>query len=307
MRASQLEHGRRVPWLSSWRREAIWAYLFLLPALLGLVVFLLIPLVGSFLLAFTDWDGMSPLRFNGISNYVNIVTSDPMFAKVLGNSVYYAVGSVILTTIPALLFALLININQIRGRLVFRAIYFTPFITMMVAAAILWRWIYDLEIGLINYLLGFLHIHKIAWLGNANIAMASLIIVSGWKNMGFSMAIFLAGLQNIPRTFYESAEMDGAGALRKFTNVTMPLLSPTMFFIIVISLIGSLQAFDIIYIMTRGGPNLATSTMVYYIYQNAFQDFRMGYASTVAWILFVIILAATLVQFRLQKRWVHYQ
>lgn len=287
------------------RQEALWGYLFISPTLIGLLIFVLVPLAGSFLLTFTNWDGLSPIAWNGLKNYSYLIQKDDQFLKVMSNTAYYAFGSVFLTMIPSLFFAMLIN-QKLRGKLLFRAIYFLPYITMMVAAAQLWRWLYDMEIGLINYLLGFVGVPKIAWLGNPRLAMFSLILMSTWKNMGFMMVLFLAGLQNIPQMFYEAAEVEGAGRWQKFRYITLPLLSPTTFFIIVISIIGSFQVFDIIYIMTRGGPAMATSTIVYYIYTNSFQDFRMGYGSTLAWMLFVVILIVTLIQMKLQRRWVHY-
>ncbi len=287
------------------KKEMLWGYIFLLPSLTGMVIFVLLPLIGSLFLSFTNWDGISSLTFYGIKNYVYLILKDDMFRKVMWNTLYYTFGSVFLTLVPSLFLALLLN-QKLRGRLAFRIIYFFPYITMMVVAAILWRWLYDKQVGLINYFLSLFGISGVSWLGEPQIVMLSLILMTIWKTSGFMMILFLAGLQNIPTMYYEAAKLDGAGTWQRFRYITFPLLSPTTFFIIVISIIASFQVFDFIYIMTKGGPAYATSTIVYYIYTNSFQDFRLGYGSTLAWFFLMIILLFTLIQMKLQQKWVHY-
>jgi len=286
-------------------KEARWAYLFLLPSLVGLIIFLILPLGGSLFISFLKWDGMSKMKFCGITNFTKLFT-DQLFLKSLVNTAYYTLGSVFLALPIALLLAVILNNPRLKGKTIFRAIYFLPYIMMMVAAAMLWKWLYDTDVGLINYFLNLFGLSRVAWLGNPDIAMFSIIILSIWKNLGFMMVLLLAGLQNIPSFYYEAAELDGANSLQKFRHITFPLLSPTTFFVVITSIISSFQVFDFIYIMTKGGPALSTMTVVYYIYTNSFQDFRFGYGSAVAWILFMIVLALTLFQWKLQKRWVYY-
>jgi multiple sugar transport system permease protein len=197
--------------------------------------------------------------------------------------------------------------SSIRGITVFRGIFFIPVITSAVAVAMIFRWLYNRDFGLINLALAFVGLPSVPWLSSTAWAMPAVILMAIWKRVGYDMVIYLAGLQAIPPQLYEAAQIDGAGRWHRFRHITLPLLTPTTFFILVISLIGSFQVFDLAFILTSGGPGNATNTIVMYVYNQAFQFFHMGYAAAVAWVLFAIILVITLIQWRIQKRWVHYE
>jgi len=286
------------------RKEAVAGYLFLLPALGGILVFILGPVVAAIALSFTKWDLLTPAKFIGLSNYQELI-QDPMFRKVMLNTLIFTGASVPLSLILSLGLALALN-QKIKGIVVFRTIYFLPVVSSMVAVSLVWRWLYNPNYGLLNYFLNLLHLPSVNWLFSTTWAMPAIILMSVWKGLGYNMVIFLAGLQGIPQMYYESAKIDGAGKFQAFKNITLPLLSPTTFFVLVISIISSFQVFDQIFVMTSGGPAHATEVIIYYIYHNAFQIFRMGYASALAFCLFIIIFALTLLQIRLSKRWVFY-
>ena len=260
----------------------------------------------SFYLSFTEWDFMRPDKeWVGFANYQRILTHQE-FRQVVWNTVYFGAGSMVLSLGLGLALALVLN-QKLRGLAFYRALIFSPWITPTVAAAIVWVWIYEPRVGLANWLLGAVGLSRIDWLGSRRWAMPAVILFSVWKSMGYSMVYFLAGLQSIPEVLYEAAEIDGAGAWARFRHVTLPLLSPMTFFLVVVSLIGALNAFDQIQVMTQGGPAGATRTILYYLYQYGFQFFEIGYASAVAVVLLLITLALTLVQFRLSRSWVHYE
>lgn len=286
------------------RKETTTGYLFLLPALGGILVFILGPVVAAIALSFTKWDLLTPAKFIGLSNYQELI-QDPMFRKVMLNTFVFTGASVPLSLILSLGLALALN-QKIKGIVIFRTIYFLPVVSSMVAVSLVWRWLYNPNYGLLNYFLNLLHLPSINWLFSTTWAMPAVILMSVWKALGYNMVIFLAGLQGIPQMYYESAKIDGAGKFQAFKNITLPLLSPTTFFVLVISIISSFQVFDQIFVMTSGGPAHATEVIIYYIYHNAFQIFRMGYASALAFCLFIIIFALTLLQIRLSKRWVFY-
>jgi len=286
------------------RKETAAGYLFLLPALGGILVFILGPVVAAIALSFTKWDLLTPAKFIGLSNYQELI-QDPMFRKVMLNTLIFTGASVPLSLILSLGLALALN-QKIKGIVIFRTIYFLPVVSSMVAVSLVWRWLYNPNYGLLNYFLNLLHLPSVNWLFSTTWAMPAVILMSVWKGLGYNMVIFLAGLQGIPQMYYESAKIDGAGKFQAFKNITLPLLSPTTFFVLVISIISSFQVFDQIFVMTSGGPAHATEVIIYYIYHNAFQIFRMGYASALAFCLFIIIFALTLLQIRLSKRWVFY-
>jgi len=286
------------------RKEAVAGYLFLLPALGGILVFILGPVVAAIALSFTKWDLLTPAKFIGLSNYQELI-QDPMFRKVMLNTLIFTGASAPLSLILSLGLALALN-QKIKGIVIFRTIYFLPVVSSMVAVSLVWRWLYNPNYGLLNYFLNLLHLPSVNWLFSTTWAMPAVILMSVWKGLGYNMVIFLAGLQGIPQMYYESAKIDGAGKFQAFKNITLPLLSPTTFFVLVISIISSFQVFDQIFVMTSGGPAHATEVIIYYIYHNAFQIFRMGYASALAFCLFIIIFALTLLQIRLSKRWVFY-
>lgn len=278
-------------------REALWGYFFLLPNVLGFLVFTLGPVMAALLISLTKWDAITSPQFIGLANYIRLLTRDTTFRKVLWNTVYFTGVSVPLGTVLALTLALLLN-QKLRGVLVYRTVYFLPVISSMVGVALVWQWLYNVEYGLINQFLFTLGITGPKWLASTRWAMPAVIIMSVWKGLGYNMVIFLAGLQDVPEFLYEAAELDGANGWQKLRNVTLPMLQPTTFFVIVMSIIGSFQVFDQVFVMTSGGPARATSVIVHYLYQNAFQYFEMGYASAMAYVLFAIIFVVTLIQVR---------
>lgn len=273
--------------------------LFVLPALLGTLIFIIIPVISSFGLSFCSWDLLNPIDWIGLKNYTDIL-SNGLFYKILLNTVVFALSTSILGVIIPLILASILN-SKIRGSEFFKCAYFLPFITPMVVIGIIWTWIFDPEIGLLNNVP---HIH-INWLYDSQFAMPALIIVSVWKLIGYNMIIFLSSMSAISNSMYEAAKIDGANAYQTFMNVTMPLLSPTIFFVIIITAISSFQVFDLIYLMTEGGPFDSTNVLVYDIYKNAFEYFNVGKASAIAYILFLIILVLTLVQWNLRKKLVY--
>lgn len=290
--------------------EAIAAYLFLLPNIAGFIVFTAGPVLASLVISLFSWNLLNPPVWLGLGNYTSLF-SDTDFLNSLKHTLQYTVGSVPLGMLLSLLLAVALN-QKIRGIGIYRTIYFVPVVSSLVAVSLMWRWMYNPTAGILNHLLNqvfdFLHlsINPPDWLQSTTWAMPAIIIMSVWKGLGYNMVIYLAGLQGIPTSLYEAAEIDGASAISKFFKITLPLLTPTTFFVLIISLINSFQVFEQTYIMTRGGPARATVTTVYYIYQNGFQWYKMGYASAVAWVLFAIIMVLTLLQWRYQDKWVFY-
>lgn len=285
------------------RQEEIAGFLFILPNLLGFLVFLVFPILSAIYLTFTHWDLGSAPVFNGLANFRALINDD-IFRKAFGNTFYYAFVAVPTGVFLAFLLALGVN-RPMRGVFAFRLIYFLPHVTLTVAAAIVWAWIYHPEFGLINYLLDLiLKIEGPNWLFNSKSAMPALIIMSNWKGIGYAMLIFLAGLQGVPQELYEAAIMDGANGWYRLLKITIPMLSPTTFFVLTTSFIGAFQGFDAFYIMTQGGPSFATTTLVLHIFNNGFTYFKMGYASSMAFVLFLCILAITLVQWISARTWV---
>ncbi len=287
------------------RQEALWALVFLAPDLFGFLCFTLIPVIAALILSFTKWDLIVKPTFVGFANFQNALR-DETFRKVVFNTVYYTLGTVPTGMLLSLALALALN-QKIRALGIFRTVYYLPVVSSMVAVALVWRWLYNKDFGLINWALTLVGLQPLGWLTSTKWAMPAVIIMSIWKGLGYNMIIFLAGLQGIPQHLYEAAAVDGASAWRRFWSITLPLLSPTTFFVLVMSIIGSFQVFSQVYMMTQGGPADATSTIVYYIFQNAFQYFKMGYASAQAWLLFAMIFVFTVIQFRMQQEWVHYE
>ena len=289
------------------RRQATLAgYLFLLPNIIGFLVFSSIPVLVTLGISTLDWDMIRRPTFVGIENYRQLLGEDPVFRQVLGNTFFYVIGTVPAGMVLSLLLALAMN-ARLRGITVFRGIFFIPVITSAVAVAMIFRWLYNRDFGLINIALTTVGLPAVPWLSSSSWAMPAVILMAIWKRVGYDMVIYLAGLQAIPPPLYEAAQIDGAGRWHRFWYITVPLLTPTTFFILVISIIGSFQVFDLAFILTSGGPGNATNTIVMYVYNQAFQYFHMGYAAAVAWVLFAIVLVVTLVQWRIQKRWVHYE
>ena len=295
--------GRRGAFSGLQRGETIAGYLFILPNVLGFLVFSLVPIISAFGLTLTNWSLTAAPQFVGIKNFAELV-NDPLFWKTIWNSVYYAVGAVPIGVFLAFWLALVLN-RRMRGVVFFRTLFYLPQVTLTVAIAVVWSWIYHPQAGLTNYLLSFFGIVGPGWLTSVTWAMPAVIIMANWHGIGGAMLIFLAGLQGIPEEYYEAAMIDGANWLQRIRYITVPLLSPTTFFVLVTSFIGALQAFDTFYIMTQGGPAFATTTIVYYIFLNAFTFFKMGYGATLAAILFLVILVITLIQWRLARTWVY--
>ncbi|HEX9006211.1 MAG TPA: sugar ABC transporter permease [Bacteroidota bacterium] len=280
-------------------------YLYLLPTLAGLLLFSAGSVVASFLMSFTRWQVVTPPEWIGLGNYRDLLAS-PLFWQVFWNTLLYVLLAVPLSIGSALAAALLVN-QKLRGVRFFRTIYFLPVVSSMVAVALVWSYMYNPEYGLLNAVLrNVFGISGPAWLSDARWAMPAMVLVTVWKSLGYTMVIFLAGLQNIPGELYEAAAIDGVGSFRKLWRITLPMLSPTLFFALVITLIGSFQVFEQTYMLTRGGPANATMTLSYYIYQHAFQFFHMGYAAAMSYVLFAFLFVITLVQFRLQRKWVFY-
>ncbi|WP_274649255.1 carbohydrate ABC transporter permease [Paenibacillus humicola] len=287
------------------RLERNWGILFALPPILGLCIFTVGPVIASFFISMTDWTIGSSWTFTGMDNYKTIFTEDPLFAKSLFATVYYSIGSIPLGLLLAFLVAFLLN-QKVRGLSVFRTIYYLPAIVPSLANTMLWIWIFNPDFGLLNAVLKAAGLPTSQWIYGESTAIPSLILMSTW-GIGNSVIIFLAGLQGVPSHLYEAVEVDGGGAWRKFIHITVPSMTPTIFFNLVLSLIGTFQIFNEAYIMTQGGPNNATLFYVFYLYRKAFTESKIGYASALAWILFLIIMVLTLVVFKTSSKWVYYE
>lgn len=279
-------------------------YLFAAPWLIGFFVFTLTPFFSSIWYSFNQWDMVTESKFIGLSNYTRMFQDD-LFWKSISVTANYVILSLPAGLLMALLLAILVN-KQNPIMMFFRGVFFLPSVTSGVAVAVLWRWLFNPEFGLINYLLGFIGIDGPMWLGSQQWALPAIAVMSLW-GVGSTMLIYLAGLQSVPQHLYEAAEIDGANLLQRFWSVTLPMMSPTIFFTLVMGMIGALQSFTQAYVMTRGGPNFATYFFVLNLYQEAFIKFRMGYASAMAWVLFLAVLVITLIQFKVAGRWVYYE
>jgi len=282
--------------------EAKWAYLFLLPNLLLFLAFTIYPVFASFFYSLNRWNLHNPMQFIGLGNYTTLL-NDPIFRKVLGNTFYYTAGIIPFQTALGLLIALGLN-QKLRFTTFYRSVYFVPVVTSSIAVSMVWQWLYQPEWGVFNSLLKQIGIQGPNWLFSTSWAMPSVILLSIWKNVGYSVVLYLAALQGVPESLFESAMIDGANAWHRFWRITLPMISPTTFFIIVLSVIGSFQSFDQIYVLTQGGPARATSVIAYYLYENGFKFFNMGYAAAIAYVLFGLLLFATLLQWFYRRRWV---
>ncbi len=286
------------------RSELKWAYLFIAPQMIGLAVFTLGPILYAGYLSFTKWSLIRPPQWVGLQNYIDQL-QDPTFGNLLRNTLFITGGYIPLVMILSLAMALALN-QKLRGSVVWRTAYFMPVVTSLVAIALVWRWVLQPDFGLVNYLLGLVGIEGPTWLSSTRWAIPGLILMRVWWGAGFYMVIFLAGLQGIPREFYDAAKVDGANAWQRLRFVTLPLLSPTTFFVFIMASIWTLQIFDQVFIMTGGGPGEATEVFLLRIYNLAFRYFRMGDAAALSMILFVIIGCFTYFQSRYARRWVHY-
>lgn len=269
--------------------------IFVLPALIGTFIFIIIPIFCSFALSFTEWDLLNEIKFVGLSNYRTIL-GEKEFLQILINTFVYAVSTTVFAVIIPLIIASVLN-TKIRGAEIYKTIYFLPFITPAVAAAIVWSWIFDPNIGGINLLFK-THLN---WLFDTHLAMPVLIFVSVWKLTGYNIVLFLTGFSTIDSCIYEAAMLDGASSKDMFFKLTLPLLKPTTYFVILVTAISSFQVFDLIYVMTSGGPDNSTNVIVYSIYKYAFEYFDIGKSCALAYILFAVILILALLQRRLAK------
>jgi multiple sugar transport system permease protein len=328
------------------RREAIEGFLFLLPNLLGFLIFFAAPLVISFYYSFTDYNLFQPPNFIGLQNYITalgfnfdsaayqtamaegagfiealgelITPKDPTFWTALGNTFRYAIGVLLLCILPSFFLAWLLN-SKLRGMTIFRAAFYIPVVASIVGSALVWFWIYNRDSGVLNVTLASLANQLsnitaylgfevpeplIGWLVDSNYSLFSLVLLTSWATIGYDMVIFLAALQGIPRYLFEAATVDGATRWQSLIKITLPMMTPTIFFVLVTNTIAVLQIFSEPYIMTQGGPANSTLTIVYYLYQKGFQRFQMGYGASLAWIVFALIFMITTLQFRLANRWV---
>ncbi len=292
---------KRREWL-----EWLTGYAFLAPSFLVLAVFIYFPVAWAFGLSLYKWRILrGEPAFIGLGNYQLLLTSEE-FWQAIGNTLYFAVGSIPTGMALALFIALLLN-RPMRALPIYRTAYFLPTVTSMVAVSVVWMWIYHPDVGLLNYGLTLLHLPTIRWLNDPRWAMPALILLGIWRGLGYNVIIYLAGLQNVPQHLYEAAQIDGANRWQLFRHVTWPLLTPTTFLILIMAVINSFQAFTEFQVMTQGGPLGSTTVVVYYLYQQAFQQFNMGYGSALAVVLFLIILGLTLIQNKMLGERVHYQ
>ncbi len=281
------------------------AYIFLAPALSAIFVFFFIPVLAAFIISFTDFDiyalgDISTVRFVGLNNYIKLF-DDPLFFTALKNTFYFVIMSGPLSIAVSLAAALLLNSKLVKYKSIFRLSYFIPVVTTLVAVAIVWRFIYHPKFGIINYLLSLIGIAPIDWLGEPSTAMPAIVLMSVWKNFGYNMIIFIAGLQNIPEDLYEAASIEGASEWQQFKSITLPMLAPTTIFISIITMIGYFQLFAEPYVMTQGGPLNSTLSIVQFMYQEGFRWWNMGYSAAIAFVLFFIIMIGTIVQLKFQK------
>ena len=286
------------------RKNGLWVLVFLLPSAVPLVAFTLTPMVSSIWISLHRWNLISPMEWVGLQNYTKLLT-DPATRRVFGHTILYILGYLPLVYVGGLGLAVLLN-RALKGRSFFRAAYFLPVVTSWVVVALVWQWLLNPSNGLVNTVLGFFHLPQPGWWTDPAWALPSVILASAWKDLGFVMVILLAGLQAIPADVQEAAWVDGANAWQRFRHITLPLLSPSTFFVLIISLINGFQVFDQVYVMTGGGPAGASQVVVGQIYDLTFRYGRAGEASALSWLLFAVILLITALQLRGQRRWVNY-
>jgi multiple sugar transport system permease protein len=286
-------------------REARWGWFFISPWIIGFLFFTAVPVAASLFLSFTEYELITPPQWVGPKNFVDLFTADHLFILSLYNTLYYVLFSVPLSIIFAFVLSMLLNVKM-HGMNFYRTVFYLPAVTSGVAVSLLWMWLFNPQFGLINFLLRSVGLPAPAWLVDPNWSKPAFILMSLW-GVGGTVVIFLAGLQGVPRSLYEAAEIDGANTWQCFWNITVPMMTPVIFFNLVMGMIGSFQVFTQAYVMTGGGPQNSTLFYMLYLFRQAFNLLRMGYAAAMAWILFIIILVLTLVQFRLADRWVYYE
>jgi multiple sugar transport system permease protein len=290
---------------SYFRRQAIDGWIFVTPVLVGTIIFSFLPVLFSLTMSFTEWDGINPAKFTGLANYVRLVAGDRHFLSTVWNTAKFTFGSIPFSIVLGLFLAVLVNQKKLKSKVIYRTAYFAPSVTSSVAISIVFGMIYTSN-GMLNYVLKWVGITGPDWLGSSTWQMPAVIILQVWLTTGYDMVIYLAGLQGVPDSLYESAVIDGANSWQQFTRITVPLLSPTTFFLLVTSVISSFQVFNTFYVLFSV-PAYSTTVYIYYLYLNAFQYFRMGYASAMAWVLFLVIGGITAIQWKMSHRWVHYQ
>lgn len=286
-------------------REARWGWFFISPWIIGFILFTFFPVIASLFLSFTQYELVTAPTWVGVRNYANLFTVDRLFLLSLYNTAYYVLFSVPLSIIVAFVLSLLLNIKM-HGMNFYRTVFYLPAVTSGVGVSLLWMWLFNPQFGLINYLLRSVGLPTPGWLVDPAWAKPAFIMMSLW-GVGSTVVIFLAGLQGVPRNLYEAAEIDGANTWQRFWNITVPMMTPVIFFNLIMGTIGSFQVFTQAYVMTNGGPQDSTLFYMLYLFRQAFALLRMGYAAAMAWILFIIILILTLIQFRLADRWVYYE
>lgn len=288
------------------RSDYFWAYLMIAPTMLGLFIFYLWPIIQNFYFSFTEWGAFGQYAWTGLNNYKRMLT-DANLLQSFKNTGIYIIFTVPIGIFLSIVVAVLLN-QKIRGRSIYRVLYFLPVVTMPAAIAMVWKWIYNADYGVLNYLLSLIGIKGPQWVSDPKIALFSVILVAIWGGIGYNMIFILSGLQGIPRSYYEAAEIDGAGPITVFFKITLPLLSPVIFFVTITNLIGAFQVFDLIFMMIGNGSTALenTQSIVYLFYQHAFVLNDKGYAAAIAVLLLIVILIITAIQMVLQKKWVHY-
>ena len=280
-------------------------WLFVLPAFIPLMVFWIYPILKSLYISFTDWDYMSPTyNFVFLDNFIKLF-KDSRFYEALGTTVWFSIGTLFPTIAGGLLLALLFR-KTFRGSGFFKFILFSPWITPTVAVSIVWTWIFNPDSGLANAVLKFFHLPALQWINSSDTALLSVIVVTVWKSLGYAMIFYLSALEKVPTELYEANGLDGANAWQRFRDVTLPCISPTTFFLLIVTMVNSLQAYDQIQILTQGGPSGSTRTLLYMYYQLGFEEYDMGQATAVAIVLIAITVLLSVVQFIISKKWVHY-
>ena len=300
------ERSRRAGRLRPARREMLYGYAFLSPALVLFLVFVAGPLLGAIALSFYSWDLFSTREFVGLQNYRDLVDDD-VAKRAIKNSFVFAFGSIVLHVELGLALALAVN-RPMQGALRYflRTAYFFPLLISWASVSLIWLYALNPNFGFFNYYLRRIGLDPPNWLVDKDWSMAALLFVDLWRTLGFTFIILLAGLQGVPHSLYEAAMLDGAGSARRFLNITLPMISPTLFFVLVLNFIGAFQIFEPMFIMTNGGPANSTRSLVQHIFETGFRSFEMGYASAMAIVVFVVIMIATLLQFALGRSWVHY-
>ncbi|GGB62207.1 carbohydrate ABC transporter permease [Fictibacillus barbaricus] len=287
--------------------DYLWGYVMIAPTMFGLAIFYLWPILQTIYFSFTEWGSFGTFQWIGLENYKLMFNDSDLFQSIKNTTIY------IIFTVPigifiSIIIAVLLNQN-IKGKSIYRTLYFLPVITMPAAIAMVWKWLYNGDYGLLNYVLSLIGIKGPNWVTNPDIALFSVMVVAIWSGIGYNMVIFLSGLQGIPSTYYEAARIDGAGPIRMFFKITLPLLSPVIFFVSIMSMIGAFQVFDLIFMMISKSSTALenTQSIVYLFYQHAFILNNKGYAAAIAVLLLIVILIITAIQMILQKKWVHYE